>query len=365
MITSLEIRNFKCFDAVELNFADLTLFTGFNSGGKSSAIQALLLLSQGLRGDSFPAKKFPLNGWLTRLGAAGDVIPAGSENSLIEFVVATKSERRSWSLKARAGDRHLQYESSELEADGESDGSIYGSLKSISFLSAIRPPTPDDYPLPDVEFPTRRDVGFDGRFAAFEYNRSSDDEVSSDRWCPGSETSSFRKQVDHWLSWLFPGAQANVQLHSNLSRLGLQFRVTDFGDWRRPANVGYGYSYVFPIIVALLSARIGQIVVIDSPEAHLHPRAQSQMGQMLATFARAGVQLIVESHSDHVLNGIRLAVKNEMLEADKAKIAFFAGASAFPNDGMRVIQLSVGRGGTIERWPEGFFDQIEVDLAQL
>jgi CRISPR-associated Cas5-like protein len=161
---------------------------------------------------------------------------------------------------------------------------------------------------------------------------------------------------------LFPGAQANVQLIQQLSLLGLQFRLSDIGAWRRPANIGYGLTYSFPIIVALLTAREDQIVVVDSPEAHLHPFAQSQMGMLLGHFAAAGVQIIVETHSDHLLNGVRLAVKKAIVRNSDVRIHFFTGAGP---TGHGVLTPGLDAEGRIDQWPEGFFDQFEKDLSHL
>jgi predicted ATPase len=366
MITSLKVENFKCFDRFEASLGQLTLLTGFNSGGKSTALQSLLLLAQGIRAGGFPTKRFPLNGKFVRLGSASDVLPAGSESTEISFRVSTEAEVREWNLKARAGDRSLQFDSTEVHPMSDDQGDpVLRSLARLSFVGATRLATPDDYPMPDVEHRGYRDVGFDGRYAPFEYNRFADDLVAQDRWYPGSAGSTVRKQVDDWMSWLFPGAQANVQLFSQLSLLNLQFRVSEFGEWRRPANVGYGYSYAFPIVVALITAKTGQTIVIDSPEAHLHPRAQSKMGWLLAKFAQANVQVIVESHSDHVLNGVRLAVREGVLRHDLAQVLFFAGKSLLDDGRMKVYPLSLDAKGGINRWPGGFFDQMETDLAQL
>lgn len=365
MITALEVENFKCFDRLEASLGPLTLLTGFNSGGKSSALQSMLLLAQSMRAEEFPTKRFPLNGRFVRLGGASDVLPSGSIGDTLLFRVSTKSQSRSWELKARAGERYLQFVSSEmLDNSEDQDDSVIHSLRRMSFIGASRLGTPDDYPVPDSENRMYRDVGFDGRYAPFEYNRFADDLVDADRWCPGSSGATVRKQVDEWMSWLFPEAQANVQFYSQLSLLNLQFRVSELGEWRRPINVGFGYSYVFPIVVALVTARSGQTIVIDSPEAHLHPRAQSKMGWLLAKFAKANVQVIVESHSDHVLNGVRLAVHEGELPHDEARILFFSGRS--PLDGrMRVLPLFMDQNGGVDRWPEGFFDQLESDLARL
>src|SRR5262249_15841889 len=151
--------------------------------------------------------------------------------------------------------------------------------------------------------------------------------VSPERRHPGEPAPSFRKQLDAWIGALFSGAQANVQSFPTISMFSLQFRLSEIGAWRRPANIGYGLTYAFPILVALLAASKGQIVVVDSPEAHLHPSAQSSMGRILAHFAKAGVQIIVETHSDHLLNGVRLAIKEGQLSNSSLRIHFFAGPS--------------------------------------
>ncbi len=105
----------------------------------------------------------------------------------------------------------------------------------------------------------------------------------------------------------------------------------------------------------------GSIVVVDSPEAHLHPRAQSAVGQLLGQMAGAGLQVFVETHSDHLLSGIRLAVRDGLVQPDDVALHFVG------QDGMvgRVTTLAVDKNGAISDWPEGFFDQAENDLAIL
>ncbi|KAF1696522.1 AAA family ATPase [Pseudoxanthomonas daejeonensis] len=361
MITSLNICNFKCFERLDVDFGQLTLLTGFNSGGKSSALQPLLLLAQAMRAGGFPVKKFPLNGKFVRLGSVGDVIPMGSRSEAVDFTVSTKTESRRWTLRARPGERSLSFSSSSGQThEGGDDQSVFSSLRRLSFIGAVRQATPDDYPVPDLDSGAR-DVGADGRYAAFEYNRFADEAVLEERRHSDSGGHTVRKVIDEWMSWLFPGAGVNVQFFSHLSLLNLQFRTSEFGEWRRPANVGYGYSYAFPIVVALVTARVGQTIVIDSPEAHLHPRAQSRMGWLLAKFAQAGVQVVVESHSDHVLNGMRLAVHDGALNHQLIKVIFFAGEMG----AAKVFPLIVDKDGGINRWPEGFFDQMEHDLSRL
>lgn len=390
MITALEIENFKCFRNLRLELAQLTLLTGFNSGGKSSAVQPLLLLSQSVRARLF-TNSFPLNGPIIKLGTVGDILPTDASVSSLIFKLEDRSLITTWRATARAVDRQLELQEStwpvdldedvgeaatpplEMDTENSIESEIpiehqkyeYNTtelLMGLSYLSATRTGPEDAYPAPDWFREGDVDVGADGRYASYWYSKYADNEVSASRMYPGESSTSFRKQFDSWFSSLFPNAQANVQHYPNLSTYSLQFRISEFGPWRKPTNVGYGFSYVFPILVSLLAASDQQVVVIDSPEAHLHPYAQSQMGKIIAHFAAAGVQLIVETHSDHLLNGLRLAIKESVLAPEDLRIHFFTGAG---ESGHGVQTLNVNRDGRVSNWPDGFFDQAEKDMNLL
>lgn len=353
-VTATTIEGFKCFDTLRIDLGHLTLMTGFNGGGKSTALQPLLLIAQALRiGD---AAMLPLNGPLVRLGTAGDIAPMSSERPML-----LRAEGPKGTIELRptlqAGDRNLPLSAPEEDL-GRTD--LARALATLSFLGAVRIGAEDAFPIPErISVP---DVGHDGRYAPYWYDRLVDEDVSELRCMPGIEAATFRKQLDAWLGSLFPGAEANVQNAAALSQMNLQFRLSALGSWRRPANIGYGLTYAFPILVALLAAREGQMIVIDSPESHLHPSAQSQMGRILAHFAHAGVQIIVESHSDHLLNGVRLAVREGDLLPEELRIHFFKGPNGRDHG---VTSPSIGVGGEIYEWPEGFFDQGEKDLSRL
>ena len=85
-------------------------------------------------------------------------------------------------------------------------------------------------------------------------------------------------------------------------------------------------------------------------------------GYLLATFAAAGVQVLVETHSVHVLNGARLAVADRIIAASDVGILFFAGASRSSHG---VTAPGIDDNGRINAWPDGFFDQIDNDVARL
>jgi predicted ATPase len=126
----------------------------------------------------------------------------------------------------------------------------------------------------------------------------------------------------------------------------------------RPPNMGFGVSYALPIIVAGILATSGTLLVVENPEAHLHPAGQSRMGRFLGRVAGAGAQVIVETHSDHVVNGIRLAtVEDHTIGTDAIVVYFF--------DDENPVTIEVTEKGGLTKWPPGFFDQLEDDLGRL
>lgn len=362
-ISSLGLEAYKCFEELRVPLAPLTLFTGFNGAGKSTALQPLLLLAQAARirtwGSTGLDGELPLNGDIVRLGSAGDVIRSGHRSGTTRFEIAIDEELLALDVSAKAGERVLQ---ARGVRGGVSMPTLVKRLDRLVHLGAVRTGPSDAFPIPDSSAARVADVGVDGRFASHWYHELADTDVPPERCLGNSTGTTFRRQVDAWLDRLAPGANANVQALPVASTLALQFRLSATGEWRRPANVGYGLTYAFPILVALLAAQRGDIVVIDSPEAHLHPQAQSRMGRMLATFASAGVQLLVETHSDHVLNGARLAVRDGVIASEDISLLFFAGASS---EGHGVTIPRIDREGRIDEWPEGFFDQGDKDVSRL
>ena len=368
MITELEIQNYKCFDHLRLDFGKLTLLTGFNGAGKSTSTQPLFLLSQAFENNPSPTS-LTLNGSHVDLGTVGDVLPAQSQTSEMMFRVKGVLEQATFHLKGKASERRLLVTKLELLNIGKINPvvetlgmTLDESLSTINYLSAIREGTPDNYPIPTIERDLWASVGKNGCYAPYWHEKLADTEITANRCHPSETSNILRRQFNAWLGTLFPGAEANVQLFPQLSLLNLQFRLSDISDWRRPANLGYGFSYAFPILIALLIAKPGQVLIIDSPESHLHPYAQSQMGKILATFANSGVQIIVETHSDHLLNGIRVAVKDSIMKHEDLKIYFFQGVTT---ESHGVHSLAVDKEGRISDWPGGFFDQSEADLAHL
>ena len=377
MITSITLEDFKCFEALELPCAPLTVLTGYNAAGKSTTLQALLLMAQGLRAASHD-ERLPLNGDLVTLGSSGDVIRHGAAGKSLRLGAGNPQENITWTLEHRpelSARGLLVLESVEYVRDGivnrptrgirlaigRSKSPLVSALRDTVFIGAGRAVEIESCPVPRGPSRPPGDVGVNGEYAAYWYLEYADEEVAVARRHPDDDRETVRAQVDAWLGELFPNARVNADRSTADSPIRLTFGSNRSLRWVRPANVGYGLSYAFPILVALLTAPPGSIIVVDSAEAHLHPRAQSAIGRLLGRVAGAGLQIFVETHSDHLLNGVRLAVRDGLLEPEDAALHFFGPGG----DVGRVLTVTVDRTGAVSDWPEGFFDQAERDLAVL
>jgi hypothetical protein len=119
------------------------------------------------------------------------------------------------------------------------------------------------------------------------------------------------------------------------------------------ADVGVGVSQTLPVLVALHAARPGQLVYIEQPETHLHPRAQFALAQVLASAAKRGVRVVAETHSSTLLLGVQTLVAEGKLEPDKVKLHWFQREK----DGHTVVRSGdLDEAGAFGDWPEDFDD---------
>ena len=130
----------------------------------------------------------------------------------------------------------------------------------------------------------------------------------------------------------------------------------------RTKNIGSGLSYLISIIIMCLSLEKGETLVIENPEIHLHPKAQSRLTEFFVFISNAGRQLIIETHSDHIFNGTRVAISNGDIEEEKVSINFLSldGRYCTKNN-----YIKVGKRGRIIDPPEDLFDQFDIDLDRM
>ncbi|HEX8070056.1 MAG TPA: DUF3696 domain-containing protein [Pyrinomonadaceae bacterium] len=118
------------------------------------------------------------------------------------------------------------------------------------------------------------------------------------------------------------------------------------------ADVGVGVSQTLPVLVALQVAKPGQLVYIEQPEIHLHPRAQTAMAQVLANAARRGVRVVAETHSSLLILGIQTLVAEGKLAPELVKLHWFERR----NGRTEVTSRDLDEAGAFGDWPEDFAD---------
>jgi len=121
------------------------------------------------------------------------------------------------------------------------------------------------------------------------------------------------------------------------------------------ADSGFGYSQVLPILVRGLLARPGSTFIIEQPELHLNPALQVRLADFLVAMTRAGKQVIIETHSEHIVNAIRaLTAEDESGELSSNCAIFFIDAE---KDVPVIHELSIKPDGTVPDWPYNFFGE--------
>ena len=374
MLERLDLRFFKCFERLHLPMAPLTLLTGLNASGKSSVLQALVLLHQTMREHEWTTR-LALNGSGVRLGTMPAVVDEVFGRRRFEIGLTDDENTCEWtfegdrrdmsmavqrvSVNGRSveGPQSLRYLLPPDEEAATRVASLARRLRDLTYITAERVGPREAYALEDPHVVNV--VGPRGEHAVSVLHWGRDEPVSTDLALPDAPASRFR-QVEQRMRTLFPGCTLDLQQAPRANAVTLGLRTSDDTGFHLPAHTGFGLTQCLPIVVAALSASRGDILVVENPEIHLHPAGQALMGQFMADIARAGMQVLVETHSDHVLNGIRRAVKAGRLAADQVVIHFFRPRS---DDQPQVVSPAMDDSGNIDSWPEGFFDQFDKDAS--
>ncbi|HYN21202.1 MAG TPA: DUF3696 domain-containing protein, partial [Thermoanaerobaculia bacterium] len=244
------------------------------------------------------------------------------------------------------------------EAEGAAT-SLANRLRGLTYITAERVGPREVYSVEDRQ--AAPVVGPLGEHAVSVLHWGRDEHVLDELALPGVPVTRLH-QVQERMRTLFPECALILQQVQQVNAVTLGLRTAKDTDFHRPIHVGFGLTQILPIVIAALSASKEDILLIENPEVHLHPAGQALVGQFLADVARAGVQVIVETHSDHVLNGIRRSVKAGRLTPEQIAIHFFRSRSA---EAAQVLSPQLDGSGNIDTWPEGFFDQFDKDMTHL
>jgi predicted ATPase len=360
MITSLSAKGFKCLDGQKFRLGQLTLLTGINGAGKSSVIQSLLLARIAALASSEVRAIVPLNGpFNLALGQVIDVISYWSETkSEIVITVEYDGKPAHLSLLADASsDRYLRIDYSDAGISALSNP----QLGQFTYLSAERE-GPRDFQATQSAPKDMLELGARGEFVADVLQAYEREQVLSGLEHPRAAGLRLGKQVEAWLGAFISDLEVRVETALGIGVAAVRFKHGGASsEWLRPPNIGFGITHSLPVVLAGLLAKPQSLLVVDSPEAHLHPAAQSAMGGFLGRVAAAGVQVLVETHSDHVLNGIRLAVVDDShpLRPQDVVIHYLM----MTETALFSEPIIISSRGSLSHHPTNFFDQAEKDIA--
>ncbi len=207
--------------------------------------------------------------------------------------------------------------------------------------------------------PTQTDLGPTGKFAAAVLHAQADTRVVMPA-IPGSELGRHPRGVplnqalNGWLQWFGLADEATSE---DLGRLGIGLSVTPSA-LGRPVDltsVGVGVSQVLPVVLQCLLARPGTLIILEQPELHLHPRLQQDLADFLLACVETGRQLVVETHSEHLVNRLRRRVAADDSDQARNLVKLVFAESA---DGITTYRESKINpyGGLDDDWPDGFLD---------
>lgn len=384
-IEKVQIKNFKSLRDIEIELRDFTLITGINSSGKSTFIQSLLLLKENRELINQIATS-------SMMMSSMKEHPESLKTHIIKLVEDTKNQPLSLEGEyIHLGDKKDIFNQEVYDED--INISINSFLFTINYnnlsldttcpipISHIINLFADDFQYlntdriqPDRTYELserhirKNLIGTKGEYTAhyLDENRHKPLNIKALKH-EKAKTDRLLDNVSFWLSEISNGIEVLPKKHLDTHQASLSYRYT-YGESTTneysPLNVGFGITYVLPIIVAILKSKPNDLLIIENPESHLHPAGQSKIAKLCAIATANGVQIIVESHSEHFLNAIRVATKQHILKPEDSVIYYFSKIS----DSMetKVEQLLIDENGKInENWPKGFFDEYDNQLDQL
>lgn len=380
MIKEVDIQNFKSLAKNNFELENLTLLTGASSSGKSTLIQAILFLKGNFEEKSDVLNVFKNSMKLTdkeileaflrnvslenryiSIGNASDVLYEKAEEDKIK--IGLKLQTGDVLFNCKVEDRSSKILNNSLKCTG--DISELLKEQNLSYISANRivPESSYKYSKENIE---KGQLGKNGEYAIhyLAENKNKKIEIEALKH-EDSNGLDLGQNTAKWLSEISKGINIDSVVNYNSEVITLRYTYeSKYGvKTLLPQNVGFGITYILPVIIAILKSKPGDIVIIENPEAHLHPTGIVKISKLFSLAAANGVQVILETHSDHILNGIRVAIKEKVIDCLDVKTYYFS--KNLGDSLSEVEKIEINENGKIEKWPIGFFDEWENQLEKL
>lgn len=371
MIDTIHIVALKSIKDLTVKCSKLNLFVGTNSSGKSTFLQALLLLTQQELngkyisiGDIREVRNYymPNNSIKIELMEKGKTKPAW-----VEFV--EDEEKDAYNVQTSMPEVPIaDFFGFDKDIDPEQSELLYEE-KGFHYLSCHRIGASDIY---EKNMLNARDFGIDGEYA-LAYLLRNESEVIDDELVVkcSNVTNSLLGQVNYWLDYIV-GTTLSINDLKKTNYLQVKYNnnpanASSEALYCRPINVGSGISYLISIIISCLGAERDSVIIIENPEIHLHPKAQSKLCDFLYFVSKTGRQLFVETHSDHIFNGLRVGVATDKIKRQDIAVNFFAMNERYETQCNPILFKEYGKivGTNNDMDIKDLFDQFEIDLNKM
>lgn len=378
MIKNLTLQNFKSHQNTVIDINNLTVLSGPNAVGKSSIVHALLLIREAYLSNSdfnyLNLRTKPID-----VGTAKDVIYQFADSNEVCVEIVTDTNKLNFNFEIENSSL-----TKTLIPKKKTDNFVYNKEelskenlfnKDFQYISAARLGPQPYYPKDDVVVEIQNQLSVDEgkaeHFVHFLYYNK-DKVVLQSLLNNSIDSNDLFYQTTAWEREISSGVNIIIE---DLGTLGydLKYRFdTDSSDGKtdnfKASNVGYGLTYVMPILVAILSAPIGSMLFIENPEAHIHPNGQGKLAELICRAAQAGVQIMLETHSDHIINGILVQMKRfkeEEIGISQENVSIYFFSRDESNHSAIVSPVEIADSGAIKYPPKGFFDQFSIDRKYL
>lgn len=369
MINNLRLKDFKIHANLEIQLGNMTILTGQNGMGKSSVMQSLLLLRQSCNSQT-GITGLNLKGDLTDIGGANDVECHSSSDGILDIQLSSDNEELvfKFSYDVDSYETYLPCIESDAHTDVIKNCALFNNK--FQYISAFRLGPQKGYDRDTNIVQYQRQISkINGQceyaihFLTHYGNKiHCIPELVFDK---DRDNDLLDTQVQRWMQHVSPRINIVVEPSGADFKLNYKFSRENnpMTEEMAAVNVGYGVTYVLPIIIAILSATPGSLILIENPEAHIHPKAQAELMKLMMKAAKAGIQIILETHSDHIMNGALVSIVNDPEIIDHVKAYYFEREDKTHTSIAR--QLNILKDGRIANPPKGFFDQIDIDMRTI
>lgn len=335
MIDSLHIRGLKSIDDQAFEIKPLTIITGLNSTGKSTLLQSVLLVA---RLDSENGRMF---------------LPEVTTRFEILRNKYTKAGKISIDLAGKWGQCRFSMKTDFSACNYPEKKSRPIIEDNFFYLSANRIGPENLASISDEKI-----CGLNGEalFGTYEKEKS---KALRESLIRDDNSYTLSTQVNYWLCHIL-GLPIELSTNQvNQMTADVRYKSDGIPDIM-PSELGAGVSYLAKVLILCLRASEGDLVMIENPEIHLHPAAQSRLGEFLAFIAARGVQLIIETHCDNLINRVRYEIFAGRFSADDVVI-YYKETITRP-----FIRIDIDRNGQYTPgFPSGFFDATLSELIEM